>query len=287
MKNLKIAMVQHNARPGDRIGNTETVLCYMRKAKAKGADLVLFPECFVTSYSFPEICETLRPVEEIRHDPGFQKWCADVIAEDDEAMRQIRELAAKLQIGAVVTGFSAGKKYPRNTAWLIGRNGEILLKYSKVHTCDFSVERYLECGDSFPVGEFDGIKTGIMICYDREYPESARELALQGAELILHPNCCGAMEPRLREISVRAMENMVGIAMANPPGKWMGRSCAYSPFVWDLVNGGPLENQMAAADEYYEGIVWAEFDIGKLREWRKQEDLGKYRKPAAYRYLGS
>lgn len=72
-----------------------------------------------------------------------------------------------------------------------------------------------------------------MICYDREYPESARELMLQGAELILVPNDCDNMRPRLRELSVRAIENMTGIAMANPPGPGAGRSCAYSPVAWD------------------------------------------------------
>ncbi len=71
----------------------------------------------------------------------------------------------------------------------------------------------------FLVCDFDGIKIGIMICYDREYPESARVLMLQGAEIILVPNDCGSMKPRLCALSTRAYENMVGVAMANPNGE--------------------------------------------------------------------
>lgn len=52
------------------------------------------------------------------------------------------------------------------------------MKYSKVHTCDFADEACLESGSAFRVCDFDGIKIGIMICYDREYPESARILML-------------------------------------------------------------------------------------------------------------
>jgi predicted amidohydrolase len=65
------------------------------------------------------------------------------------------------------------------------------------------------------VCDFDGVKIGIMICYDREYPESARVLMLKGAEIILVPNDFGTMKPRLQALSTRAYENMVGIVMAN------------------------------------------------------------------------
>ena len=69
----------------------------------------------------------------------------------------------------------------------------------------------LESGTEFKVCDFDGVKIGIMICYDREYPESARILMLKGAEIILVPNDCGTMKPRLQVLSTRTYENMVGI----------------------------------------------------------------------------
>lgn len=156
------------------------------------------------------------------------------------------------------------------------------MKYSKVHTCDFADERMLESGNEFKVCDFDGIKLGIMICYDREYPESARILMLKGAELILVPNDCGAMLPRVQVLSTRAYENMVGVVMANPPRKNAGCSCAFSPIVWGK-NGVPIDNTIVLADDKTEDIFIAEYDIEKLRDYRSHEMMGNtYRKVKAY-----
>ncbi len=285
MKKLKAALIQYNAVMPDIAKNTATAIKLIREASKNGADLVLFPECFLTAYAAPDICKKLLPVHDIESDPEFIKWCENALTEDEEHFVQITNLAAELNIGVVITGFSRGKKYPQNTAWIIDRDGKVILKYSKVHTCDFDWERYLEPGDSFPVCRFDGIKMGVMICYDREYPESARELMLSGAELIMHPNSCGGMPPRLKELSVRAMENMVAIAMANPPAPGMGNSCAFSPMVW-TKEAITLDNTVFVGDELEETVYYVEFDMEEIREYREREDLGKYRKPAAYKKMG-
>lgn len=282
MKKLKAALVQYDAKMPDKEQNTTTAVKLIREASQNGADLVLFPECFLTSYTAPDICEKLLPVQEIENCPEFIKWCEDALAEEEEYFVRIANLAAELNIGVIITGFSKGKRYPQNTAWVIDRDGKVILKYSKVHTCDFDWERYLESGDAFPVCRFDGITMGCMICYDREYPESARELMLSGAELIMHPNCCGGMPPRLKELSVRAMENMVGIAMANPPARGMGKSCAFSPVVWTKEG---MDNTIFVGDELEETIYYVTFDMDEIRAYREREDLGKYRKPKAYKKL--
>ena len=284
MKKLKVALIQYGAVAPDIEQNTAAAVKLIREASKNGADLVLFPECFLTAYAAPDICKKLLPVQDIEGDPQFIKWCESALTEDEEHFVQITKLAAELNVGVVITGFSKGKKYPQNTAWIIDRDGKVILKYSKVHTCDFDWERYLEPGDSFPVCRFDGIAMGVMICYDREYPESARELMLSGAELIMHPNCCGGMPPRLRELSVRAMENMVGIAMANPPAPGMGNSCAFNPMVWS-ESEALLDNTLFVGKELEETIYYVEFDIEEIRAYREREDLGKYRKPAAYKNL--
>lgn len=254
-KRFRVALVQYHAS-GQSIGeNTEKACEFIRQAAAEQADMVLFTECFLTTYQFPAICETLPPLEEIRRDPSFAAWRNAAIADEDPHLAKIRALAGQLQIGVVITAFSRGRQLPRNTAWVIGRDGSILLKYSKVHTCDFSDEQYLE---------------------------SARQLMLGGAELILVPNDCQTMGPRLRELSVRAMENMVGIAMANPPGEQMGCSCAYDPMVWD-EDGLALENEKFVAAPHFEGLACVDFDMEAIRQYRQREDLGKYRKPMAYR----
>lgn len=279
---LKVAMVQYDANEPDIDFNTKVAMKYIKEAKESGADIVLFPECFLTAYCCPDIVEELLPLEELENDSEFIDWCNSAVTEEEEHVLQIRKLAKELQIGVVITAFTKGEKYPQNTAFIIDRNGDIILKYSKVHTCDFDWERYLESGQEFKVCKFDGVNIGVMICYDREYPESARELMLQGAEIIFNPNCCGGMEPRLKELSVRAMENMVGVAMANPPAPGMGRSAVFNPMVWG-ENGEVLDNTIIVAEEFFEGIVYAEFDIDVIRKYRENEDLGKFRKPRAYK----
>ena len=99
---------------------------------------------------------------------------------------------------------------------LFDRYGERRLVYAKVHTCDFGAERNLTPGDDFYVTDLDTacgiVKVGAMICYDREFPESARILMLKGAELILVPNACPMEINRLAQLRGRAYENMTAIA---------------------------------------------------------------------------
>src|SRR5437588_10568653 len=103
---------------------------------------------------------------------------------------------------------------------LIDRHGDIVMTYAKVHTCDFGAQEWtLTPGEDFYVCSLDteqgALKVGAMICYDREFPESARILMLKGAEVILTPNSCPLEINRLSQYRARAFENMVALAMAN------------------------------------------------------------------------
>ena len=233
---------------------------------------------------FPKVEETLT-IEEIMKTKQFEEWNALAIDENNQYIQAFCAWAKQLNIGVVITGYTKGINRPQNTAFVISKSGEILMKYSKVHTCDFADEKMLECGNGFKVCDFEGMKLGIMICYDREYPESARILMLKGAEIILVPNDCEAMKPRLQALSTRAYENMVGVVMANPPGKNAGGSCAFSPITWDK-NGIPIDNTIVVADAEAEGIFMAEYDLDKLRNYRSHEMMGNtFRKVKAYAEL--
>lgn len=143
----------------------------------------------------------------------------------------------------------------------------------------------LEGGSEFKVCDFEGVKLGVMICYDREYPESARVLMLKGAEIILVPNDCEAMKSRVQALSTRAYEDMVGVVMANPPGKNAGCSCAFSPITWDK-NGVPIDNVIVMADAETEGILMTEYNLERLRDYRSHEMMGNtFRKVKAYAEL--
>ena len=202
------------------------------------------------------------------------------ISESDLA--SLCDKAKELGVGLVATALTKGNAKPQNAAFVIGKHGEILMKYAKVHTCDFADERVLEPGTEFRVCDFDGVKIGIMICYDREYPESARILMLKGAEIILVPNDCVSMRPRLQALSTRAYENMCGVAMANPNGKNAGNSCAYSPICWD-DNDECVDNTLLLADAETEGLFYAAFDMDAIRKYREREMMGNtFRKVQAY-----
>ena len=254
---FKVAVLQMRSENRAYEENIKTIIKYMTEAKKNNADILLLPECFITAYDLT-----------IGNDSA--------ISESD--LTALCDKAKELGIGLVATALTKGKKSPQNSAFVIGKHGEILMKYSKVHTCDFADERALESGTEFKVCDFDGVKIGIMICYDREYPESARILMLKGAEIILVPNdCvsmreiilvpndCVSMRPRLQALSTRAYENMCGVAMANPNGKNAGNSCAYSPICWD-DNDECVDNTLLLADAETEGLFYAAFDMDAIRK---------------------
>ena len=258
---FKVAVLQMRSENRAVEENSKTIIKYMTEGKKNNADILLLPECFITGYDLT-----------INNDAA--------ISEGDLAA--LCDKAKELGIGLVATALTKGKKSPQNSAFVIGKHGEILIKYSKVHTCDFADEKVLEPGTEFKVCSFDGVKIGIMICYDREYPESARILMLKGAEIILVPNDCVSMRPRLQALSTRAYENMCGVAMANPNGKNAGNSCAYSPICWDN-NDECVDNTLLLADAETEGLFFAEFDLDAIRRYREREMMGNtFRKVNAY-----
>ena len=180
---FRVAVLQMRSVNREYERNIKTIIKYMSDAKQNGADILLLPECFITGYDL-----TIDN--------------ASAITENDLA--PLCENAKELNIGLVATALTQGKSNPQNSAFVISKDGKILMKYAKVHTCDFADEKVLESGTEFKVCDFDGVKIGIMICYDREYPESARVLMLKGAEIILVPTnvltipCCLPM-PKQRD----------------------------------------------------------------------------------------
>ena len=284
---LKVALIQKSAVPNDPAKNMELGISYLEKAKELGADLALFPEMWSTGYAEP-FFDALNYPDNRHYVYERQKWSELTLTPSDSFVQAFCNTAKKLSIGVVLTGLFSGKKAPRNTALLIDRTGNILLRYDKVHTCDFSMEALLENGEDFPVCEFDGVKIGLMICFDREFPESARMLMLQGAELILVPNACPMEINRLSQLRGRAYENMTAIATCNYPAgqpDCNGHSTvfdgmAYLPDMEDSRDTCILE----AGDA--EGVFLATLDLDLLREYRRTEVHGNaYRRPELYGLL--
>ena len=119
MNKFKLALVQHKTKTTDVQENTMLALRYIAEAKQADADFILFPECFLTSYAFPEICETLTPVESLEDAPSFRAWCENALTDESAALNIICQAAKRHAIGVEITAFTQGKKYPQNSAYLI------------------------------------------------------------------------------------------------------------------------------------------------------------------------
>ncbi len=161
-----------------------------------------------------------------------------------------------------------------------------------MHTCDFSVESNLVPGEEFYVAELNThcgeVKIGAMICFDREFPESARILMLQGAELILVPNACPMEINRLSQLRGRAYENMTAIATCNYPAgvpDCNGASSVFDGVAYLPETDGSRDTCILQADSS-EGIFVAELDLEQLRCYRSSEVHGNaFRRPEKYSAL--
>ena len=277
MNLLKIALLQ--IAPTDSLeGNLEKGTAACRRAKELGADIALFPEMWSNGYRIYD-----RPVEE---------WKAEAISAESEFVRAFGRLAGELDMAVGVTLLEAWEGGPRNTLVLFDRFGERKLTYAKVHTCDFDVERNLTPGEDFYVTDLDTacgpVRVGAMICYDREFPESARLLMLKGAELILTPNACPMELNRLSQLRARAFENMLAVATCNYPdsvpdcngGSSVFDGVAYLP---ELAGSRDTCLLQAGGEE---GVCVAGLDLDMLRAYRGREVHGNaYRRPKKYALL--
>ncbi len=298
--NITIALLQMTSCGNDQAANLAKGEEYCRRAQTMGADIALFPEMWNIGYTpyFPleqETCNVWRAPEKWQDGviPPYaalqeerEQWQAQAINRDDHFVTHFRTLARELDMAIAITYLERWQGAPRNTVSLIDRHGEIVLTYAKVHTCDFSMmEASCTPGDDFYVCDLDTahgiVRIGTMICFDREFPESARILMLKGAELILTPNACPMEENRIGQFRARAYENMLGVALTNYAApQENGHSIAFDPFVFD--DHGSRNTLVVEAGEN-EGVFLATFDMDKLRDWRQREVLGNaFRKVHRY-----
>ena len=307
MSELRVALLQMAPEGSDQEANAAKAERFCRQARAMGADIALFPEMWNIGYSGYADKQEDLPGTDLWRAPALwkegeaslweatraarERWQAQAVPRDGAWVGRFRALARELEMAIGVTYLERWPGAPRNTISLIDRHGEIVLDYAKVHTCDFGLkEAALTPGDAFPVAALDTalgpVKAGAMICYDREFPESARLLMLGGAELVLIPNACEMERHRIRQVATRAVENMVAVALANYAApKDNGHSLAYDPIAFD--ENGSRETLVIEAGEA-EGVYLASFDLDAIREYRQREAWGDaFRHPWLYAALAS
>lgn len=273
---LKIALLQI-APTGTIEGNLKKGIKKCREAKEAGADICLFPEMWSSGYDIPEDIEKLHEL---------------AVPSDGDFVQAYQRLAKELDMAIAITILEKHIPRPRNTVILFDRHGNQMYSYAKVHTCDFGDEQRLDAGDDFYTTDLDTrcgiIRIGSMICYDREFPESARILMLKGAELILVPNACPMEINRLSQLRARAYENMLAIATCNYPASQPdcnGHSTLFDGVAYlpDLPTSRDTCIFEAGEEE---GVYIAELDLDMLRKYRNTEVHGNaYRHPEKYGIL--
>lgn len=235
---------------GDVEHNTRLVLAAIGRADVLGGtQLVVFPETTLSGFPTREnVTSIAQPI-------------------DGPGLGRVRDAARRAAV-AVAVGFAErqGERY-YNTTVLIDAAGEILLRYRKTHLWA-SDDGVFTPGDRFEVCRWNGLSVGLLICYDIEFPETARALARLGAELLIVSN--GNMDPygpvHRRAIAARAMENQVFALMANRCGAgdqqltFPGQSALINPYgeIVRGTEGEPIQlpvqldlTQLAASRSHY------------------------------------
>lgn len=275
-KKIRIAFLQ--IKPGQSLTeNIEIGERACHKAKEKDCDIALFPEMFSCGYTIPQDAEELSQM---------------AIDEESVFVHKFAELSKRLEIAIGITLLEKGKSAPKNSIYLYDRFGKQVYKYAKVHTCDFGLEGVLERGEDFFVEDLDTrcglVKVGSMICFDREFPESARILMLKGAELILVPNACPMEINRVSQLRGRAYENMTAIATCNYPGGYQdsnGHSTLFDGIAFELGKDASRDMCVLECPEE-EGVYTADLDLDMLRRYRSVEVQGNaFRRPDKYNAL--
>lgn len=276
MQHFRVALLQ--LLPGKTLQENQAIgLQACRRAKAMGADLALFPEMWSTGYT-------------ISRDPVRRRAMA--VPPDHEFLRAFASCARELEMAVGVTCLEWDDSQAKNALFVFNRRGTMVLHYAKVHTCDFGEEACLGRGDAFYTADLDTaqgrVRIGAMICYDREFPESARLLMLQGAEIVLVPNACPMEINRLAQLRGRAFENMTAIATCNYPDTvpdCNGRSTVFDGVAY-LPDGEGSRDTCILRAGGEEEICLAALDLERLRAYRASEVHGNaYRRPGRYGLL--
>ena len=274
--NIKIAFAQ--ILPGKNLDENLSIgkkACV--EAKEKGADIVLFPEMWSDGYFLPQDEAELSKL---------------AISRGSDFINAFRDLAVSLRMAIGITFLEAYDPKPRNSVVFFDRVGNEILHYSKVHTCAFDDEAVLSAGEDFFTADLDfgrgTVKIGAMICFDREFPESARILMLKGAELILAPNACPMEINRLSALRTRAYENMVAVATCNyPKGQpdCNGHSSLFDGVPWVRELPGTRDMCVMEAPEE-PGVCLGTLDLDLPRNHRSGDIMeDKYRHPEKYGIL--
>lgn len=264
---MKIALAQMNMSENMEENYAGTIR-FMRQAAEENARLICFPEVQLTPF-FAQYAD--RDVS------------AYVMKMDDRYISGVRQLCKELEIFASPNFYieENGRRY--DMSLLIDDNGNIIGRQKMVHIaqCEnfYEQDYYTPSEEGFQVFDTPFGKIGIVVCFDRHYPESIRTEALLGAELIIIPTANTKAEPSEMfqwEIRVQAFQNSVNIAMCNRVGT-EGRM----EFSGESVIVG-YDGEVITCANAEENLLIAEISLTDATKTRQQKPYMKHRRPSLY-----
>jgi N-carbamoylputrescine amidase len=238
MAKIRVGIAQIGTKRLDLAGNFARAERLIRKAARKGAQIICTQECMLDGYAFESPAFQANPSAYCV--PITHPYCA-----------QFAQLAKILRVHLII-GMSLMESpgIYRNCAIIFTNTGDIGGVFYKVHSTYGNLEaRFYKHGEDFPVFHLnlDGepVTIGIMICYDRQMPESARLLAIRGAEIIFNPSATGNFRRSWNThlIQTRAYENKCFVVSVNHAAPRInGHSFITSPSGKVIVRCGRFES---------------------------------------------
>lgn len=259
---MRIAVWQGQAAVLDLDANLAAIDEAARQAAAKGADLVLTPELFVTGYA-PQRVSSVT---------------AEQLA---DAQTRLSQIAGKHRIALVASlpgGDCSGRRHI--SAHLYGADGALLLTHHKVHLFGADEKSAFQPASNAPgVVTMGDLKVSLLICYDVEFPESARAATAAGADIIVAPTALTPGYDTVAQVLIpaRALENHVAVAYGNHTGVEDGL-----PLAGGSVIAGPTGTILAQAGQTPELIV-ADITRDEIDAARADVSYWQDRRPGLYR----
>lgn len=280
---LKVAALQMSMSE-NKSANINKASLLVKEAAFEGANIILLPELFSSLY----FCKD--------KDPHYFSWASPL--KNNPLIEHFSLLAKKLHIVLLVSYFEKAQSKYFNSLVVINADGTVMDNYRKTHIPDgagYEEKFYFQVGDTgFKVYDTAFARIGVGICWDQWFCETARDLTLQGAEIIFYPTAIGS-EPEVNIDSKEhwqrvqmghAATNTVPVVVANRIGKEVGKSCSLtfygSSFITDYT--GVIITE-ASRDK--EEIIYATFDLQDNASKRDYWGLLKDRKPFMYKRLTS
>ncbi|GEK90537.1 carbon-nitrogen family hydrolase [Alkalibacterium kapii] len=259
---MKIAIAQIDLAVDQRMKNKNKIISYVRTAVMKNKpDVIVLPEMWSTSFY-----------------PSDTEKYADV--EGGETKKFLGGLAKEHGInivGGSVVNQSENKLY--NTSYSFDRKGELMHTYSKVHLYTPAKEQTIfTSGQDLGIFELDGVKAGVAIGYDLEFPEWIRTMALAGIKILFIP--AAWTHPRLFAwetlLSARAIENQMFVVGANSTGTTKDMNfCGHSSII-------DPSGRILSSGREEEMLIWGEIDLNTLKQIRHNIPIYADRRPTLY-----